>query len=874
MGTDSKSVRKQPLLERDLEADRDYIATGQDQTHMQRVSKVLENTKAVEEDDVLSNGGDGQARSIQKVVAEAAPVKDDASQPVVIVVSIVAVYILADVMKNVLDRLVLHDTGINPSYVTGVAGILHIILAFALTLFFNKMEGIRSIFNKQSLLQYMLPAGCFCLSQGVGLMVSQFIDAGTKKVLNQLRIPITAVVGRFVMNKGYTPLQWMAVIMISISALVFDKLRASPEESWQKGNKAGGDSFTAGFTCSLLCSFFACLGSVVSEKFLKKGGKVAPWIQKAQIELCQMCFNVCSTFIIYPYVFGKGWHLLTGDPAIYNGNSFMNYKTQLIAFNPTLPIAGVSNVDIKTFTEKTKTDNLKNAKDAFETTTAFKNLLEDLRTSGSAENHKALAELMSKQLDLPDAFPWVAGVESKKDKSKAVPALKKASMQAWEEAATKDGRIGNLVKEHLKAFQDMIKNEHTAELNVNGETKKYNLLEEYVTYRAALKKTIALPEADFKWETGYPFTRFLSSNSKSGTAESVTLSSVGLYNAFSENAAQDWNQDDFALHGKVFGVKGDQKSFGAKEVGYELDENDGKWYATVKKYQLDPDSKKLYLVKKSFKGHADYVFGSDKAEKAHEDVNAVFDHGADGDENRVDNHELLSCADSLTPSADMFNLIKTEQFVKCTYCGRIASKSDKDCKEVEVAVVIGPHGPGAMSRSGAVCDHRCKIDDATWNELYAVHWTKAYDRPVVIPSGLSADEEARQALFSGRVWEMTAPTNPFFGFNFLACVGLTATLLQSWMSMIVSKMLSTLWKNILSAVAMGLIIWVELLLTKTARQQSFLPLSNIALGTITVIVAALIFPLAPKPEAPKKPAPTAEQNVEMKNLNVEEQNKH
>lgn len=74
------------------------------------------------------------------------------------------------------------------------------------------------------------------------------------------------------------------------------------------------------------------------------------------------------------------------------------------------------------------------------------------------------------------------------------------------------------------------------------------------------------------------------------------------------------------------------------------------------------------------------------------------------------------------------------------------------------------------------------------------------------------------------------------------------------MSALLSKTLSSLWKNIFAAVALACVVLLDKLLMVSTPAAQALDWPRILLGTLGVLLTVLIFQLAPKPpkEEPKK----------------------
>jgi hypothetical protein len=92
--------------------------------------------------------------------------------------------------------------GVNTNWCITMYSIVNLALAPAITWWFDGKDGLRQLFIWEKLKCFMWPALIFALSMGVNLMQSNFLSAGTKKVLTQLRIPLTAFMSRYILGVG------------------------------------------------------------------------------------------------------------------------------------------------------------------------------------------------------------------------------------------------------------------------------------------------------------------------------------------------------------------------------------------------------------------------------------------------------------------------------------------------------------------------------------------------------------------------------------------------------------------------------------------------------------------------------------------------
>ena len=64
----------------------------------------------------------------------------------------------------------------------------------------------------------------FSVSQLFYAVQSNMLQPAQQKVLSQLRIPITAFLAKVIMGHGYTGLQWMMIVSITIAVFEFSLL--------------------------------------------------------------------------------------------------------------------------------------------------------------------------------------------------------------------------------------------------------------------------------------------------------------------------------------------------------------------------------------------------------------------------------------------------------------------------------------------------------------------------------------------------------------------------------------------------------------------------------------------------------------------------
>lgn len=111
---------------------------------------------------VLSMGEEGKAQSVKDVInecvkteniltEEANKVVEKEGYSTVIIITVIIAYLLGDILKNIMDRKAVSETGVNSTVLPAVYAVLNIVLAFCVTLFFEGQQGVKSLFKWESL---------------------------------------------------------------------------------------------------------------------------------------------------------------------------------------------------------------------------------------------------------------------------------------------------------------------------------------------------------------------------------------------------------------------------------------------------------------------------------------------------------------------------------------------------------------------------------------------------------------------------------------------------------------------------------------------------------------------------------------------------
>lgn len=256
---------------------------------------------------------------------------DDGYSTLVVILTVVG-YLACDVGKYLLEPLALEPTTINKSFFILLIASINVFVSFICTLIWGGNDGgVKALFNKETLLNFSVPTIFFTLSAMLAFLQNSYLDGTSRKVFTNLRIPITALLGRFVMGNAYTGLQWCLMALIVMACLLQCSARS------EDGKIFGEDAskLTVGLMFSVIASVFACMGSLLSEKFTKKYRSTPFFMQKFQIELWQIIFAGIAMFTVDPMfnclgdvMEGKKWDYVSKLP-------FFTMRCQHDVYKPT-----------------------------------------------------------------------------------------------------------------------------------------------------------------------------------------------------------------------------------------------------------------------------------------------------------------------------------------------------------------------------------------------------------------------------------------------------------------------------------------------------------------------------------------------------------
>jgi len=223
----------------------------------------------------------------EKAKAQAAPSSGNETS-IYMMITVLTLFILFDCGKLIFEHVATKGTTIVLNVFNIYLNITNTLLSFTLTIInMGWKDGTEKMFDISLMKGYIAPAACFAVSQLFSLLQNGFLQSSSvRKVLNNLRILLTACFTKMVMGTGYTQLQWCLIVTIVLVTFQFLFL-TSPEM-----NPFVGDKLVVGLIFNLFASLGAVFGSLLGEKHMKANKHLPFYLQNFQFSLFTTMFSI------------------------------------------------------------------------------------------------------------------------------------------------------------------------------------------------------------------------------------------------------------------------------------------------------------------------------------------------------------------------------------------------------------------------------------------------------------------------------------------------------------------------------------------------------------------------------------------------------
>merc|ERR1719146_361004 len=171
--------------------------------------------------------------------------------------------------------------------------VMSIVLGFLLAAYNGQMKTIFCMDFVKMQCQFIIPAVLFSIGQSLSYLAQSnvFFPPDVAKVLDQMRLLMTAIVSLAMFGKMPSRATWNSLILITFAAAVYTMTaRLNAEIASLKAGKvtdsseSDGYNYPAGVIVVFINCVVMCVASVAAEKFLKAYKKVPFYVQKICLE--------------------------------------------------------------------------------------------------------------------------------------------------------------------------------------------------------------------------------------------------------------------------------------------------------------------------------------------------------------------------------------------------------------------------------------------------------------------------------------------------------------------------------------------------------------------------------------------------------------
>ncbi|CAE8691615.1 unnamed protein product, partial [Polarella glacialis] len=201
----------------------------------------------------------------------------------------IVAFVLADASRTLIYAWAISGTPIVQQSVVVAMSAVSIPIGMALSGAMDGSSGLRAAMSPRDALVCLPVAACFSIGQSLQIKAyGAGISASVNTVLGYFYMPLSAILSRWVFHRAYAYLEWLALMLLSMSAVVFCLLRSTRGEA---------PTSPVAVYCCLGSVVTSCVGSLVCEKIMKAHG--APfYTQKVHLEVGGLITAVVMLFVV------------------------------------------------------------------------------------------------------------------------------------------------------------------------------------------------------------------------------------------------------------------------------------------------------------------------------------------------------------------------------------------------------------------------------------------------------------------------------------------------------------------------------------------------------------------------------------------------
>eukprot|EP00931_Biecheleriopsis_adriatica_P085520 TRINITY_DN6006_c0_g1_i2.p1 TRINITY_DN6006_c0_g1~~TRINITY_DN6006_c0_g1_i2.p1 ORF type:complete len:339 (-),score=43.86 TRINITY_DN6006_c0_g1_i2:65-1081(-) len=174
-----------------------------------------------------------------------------------------------------------------------VESALSILTGLAITASLGGPAAVWSCFDPELFLRFLPVAVCFATGLSLKMMSVNYFQAGTIKIVGQLRLPMVAVASTLLLARRYSIVQWQTIGLITTSCVSFVLLKGQGRQREGKTWKWKGLSQLFGWVV------LNVIGGIFAEMTYKSGN--APYyIQKVAQDFGHLLTSVAMLFLVVP----------------------------------------------------------------------------------------------------------------------------------------------------------------------------------------------------------------------------------------------------------------------------------------------------------------------------------------------------------------------------------------------------------------------------------------------------------------------------------------------------------------------------------------------------------------------------------------------
>lgn len=143
-------------------------------------------------------------------------------------------------------------------------------------------------------LRFFPVALCFAVGLSLKMMAVNHFQAGTIKIVGQLRLGLVAIASTILLARRYSPEQWVAISAVTVFCMLFVQVKGQGRKRRGKEWKWAGLSQLLGWVCMNV------VGGTLAEKTYKSSD-VPYYVQKVAQDMGHLATSLVMLFLVVPH---------------------------------------------------------------------------------------------------------------------------------------------------------------------------------------------------------------------------------------------------------------------------------------------------------------------------------------------------------------------------------------------------------------------------------------------------------------------------------------------------------------------------------------------------------------------------------------------